>query len=343
MPEHPGPVTADDVTAAVAAAVAALRVGVGGDWAAPAGDLEWSCWVTAEHVADDLFYYAIELGAPGHPGYLPIEAEPRAPGEEANTIRSEPAAGPEGLFAVLSACAAVLAAMVRVTPPSVRAHHSFGPADADASAAMGVLETLVHTRDIAKGLGVPWEPDHGLCARVLARLMPEVEPAGDPWTTLLWACGRIALPGRPRREDWRWTNDGPAVRPVQRLGLVTLVVPGYDEAIAFYVDAIGFALAEDTAMGDGKRWVVVAPPGGQGASLLLARADTGAQRARIGDQTGGRVALFLSTSDFDADHTRMKAAGVEFLEEPRREPYGMVAVFADPFGNTWDLIQHVLV
>lgn len=333
------PVTADDVLAAVSAAVTALRVGADGDWWVPAGELQWDCWETVEHTADDLVCYAAQLGAPDYPANLPIEAVARKPGGEPNVIRAEPAAGPEGLFAVLTASAALLAAMVRVTPPTVTGHHTFGPADPEASAAMGVLETLVHTSDVAQGLGVPWAPDPGLCARVLERLMPEVEPAGDPWTTLRWACGRIALPDRPRRGVWRWDNATRTPRTVQAIGLVTLVVPDYDAAVAFYVDALGFALVEDTDQGEGKRWVVVAPPGAGGASLLLARADGPTQEARIGDQTGGRVALFLSTSDFAADHSRMLAAGVTFLEEPRHEPYGSVAVFADPFGNTWDLIQ----
>jgi catechol 2,3-dioxygenase-like lactoylglutathione lyase family enzyme len=339
MLDHPGPVTADDVVSVVRDAVVALRPGAGGDWSVPAGDLEWSCWVTAEHIADDLFYYAVELGSPGHPEYLPIEAEPRKPGEEANTIRSDPAAGPEGLFAVLVASGALLAAMVRVTPPTVRARHTFGGADPEASAAMGVLETLVHTRDVAQGLGVPWTPDPGLCARVLARLLPEVEPVGDPWTTLLWACGRIALPDRARRSTWGWDNTTRSARPAQEIGLVTLLVPDYDDAIAFYVDVLGFALVEDTDLGDGKRWVVVGPPSGRGTRLLLARADGDAQQTRIGDQTGGHVALFLTTADFDADHARMLDAGVAFTEEPRHEPYGTVVVFADPYGNRWDLIQ----
>lgn len=340
MSDQSGPVTADDVLDVVAAAVAALRVGSRGDWRGSAGDLEWDCWETTEHVADDLVFYAAQLGVPGYGDYLPLEASARRPGGEPNAIRSDPAVGPGGLFAVLTAAGALLAAMVRVAPPGTRGHHSFGPADAEASAAMGVLETLVHTRDIAQGLGVAWEPDQGMCARVLARLMPEVEPADDPWTTLLWACGRIALPGRPRREDWRWDNTTRVSRTEREIGLVTLVVPDYDHAIAFYVDAIGFAPVEDTDLGDGKRWVVVGPPGGLGTRLLLAQADGDAERARIGDQTGGRVALFLLTSDFDADHARMRAAGVEFLEEPRREPYGTVAVFADPYGNKWDLIEH---
>ncbi|WP_329103671.1 VOC family protein [Micromonospora sp. NBC_01699] len=123
------------------------------------------------------------------------------------------------------------------------------------------------------------------------------------------------------------------------LGLVTLVVRDYDEAIAFYVDRVGFRLIEDTPRGDGTRWVVVAPPGSTETALLLARAATPQQAARIGDQTGGRVALFLYTDDFDRDHRRMTAAGVHFTEPPRHEPYGSVAIFTDPYGNRWDLLH----
>ena len=128
------------------------------------------------------------------------------------------------------------------------------------------------------------------------------------------------------------------LRPmIQRLALTTLLVRDYDEALAFYVDALGFALSEDTDLGDGKRWVVVRAPGG--AALLLARAADERQAARIGDQTGGRVAFFLETDDFASDHARMIAAGVRFTEAPRTEPYGTVAVFADLHGNLWDLIE----
>ncbi len=123
------------------------------------------------------------------------------------------------------------------------------------------------------------------------------------------------------------------------LGLVTLVVRDYDEAIAFYVDALGFELREDTVLSDGKRWVVVAPAGAREAALLLARGATPEQEERVGDQTGGRVSLFLHTEDFDRDYARMRAAGVRFEEEPRREPYGTVAVFQDLYGNRWDLIE----
>jgi catechol 2,3-dioxygenase-like lactoylglutathione lyase family enzyme len=122
------------------------------------------------------------------------------------------------------------------------------------------------------------------------------------------------------------------------LGLVTLVVRDYDEAIAFYVGALGFELRADSPQGEGKRWVVVVPPGGE-TGLLLARADGPEQEARVGDQTGGRVGLFLNTDDFARDHERMSAAGVDFVESPRHEPFGTVAVFRDLYGNRWDLIE----
>ena len=123
----------------------------------------------------------------------------------------------------------------------------------------------------------------------------------------------------------------------QSLALISLVVGDYDEAIAFYVGKAGFELVEDTDMGAGKRWVVVRPPGSE-AALLLARA-VGEQARAVGDQAGGRVFLFLETDDFARDHARMSAAGVRFLEEPRHEPYGTVAVFEDLYGTRFDLIQ----
>ncbi|MEV7689843.1 VOC family protein [Streptomyces bungoensis] len=127
---------------------------------------------------------------------------------------------------------------------------------------------------------------------------------------------------------------------MKRLALVTLVVDDYDEAIRFYTGALGFRLAEDAPRPDGSRWVVVEPgPADAGTGLLLARAKDERQRARVGDQTGGRVGFFLHTDDFAGDHARMTAAGVTFLEAPRHEPYGTVAVFEDLYGNRWDLLQ----
>ena len=124
---------------------------------------------------------------------------------------------------------------------------------------------------------------------------------------------------------------------MNRLGLVTYVAREYDEAIGFFVGKLGFSLVEDTDMGDGKRWVVVSA--GEGASLLIARADGEQQVASIGNQTGGRVGFFLQTDNFDRDFEAWTSRGVVFREQPRHEVYGTVAVFEDVYGNTWDLIQ----
>jgi catechol 2,3-dioxygenase-like lactoylglutathione lyase family enzyme len=125
----------------------------------------------------------------------------------------------------------------------------------------------------------------------------------------------------------------------QLIALATLVVRDYDEALAFFVGRLGFEVAEDTPLAPGKRWVVVAPPGDGGARLLLARADGPDQAAAVGRQAAGRVVLFLETDDFARDHAAYLARGVRFVEEPRRESYGTVAVFEDLYGNRWDLIE----
>lgn len=125
----------------------------------------------------------------------------------------------------------------------------------------------------------------------------------------------------------------------QQLGSVTFLGRDYDEAVAFFTRQLRFELAEDTPLGGGKRWVRVAPPGSAGPALLLARAATPEQAAAVGNQAGGRVFLFLHTDDFAHDHAEMQARGVRFLEEPRHETYGTVAVFADLYGNKWDLLQ----
>ena len=122
------------------------------------------------------------------------------------------------------------------------------------------------------------------------------------------------------------------------IAAVALVVREYDAAIAFFTDALRFALVEDTPLGGVKRWVVVAPPA-SGTSLLLARAATDEQRAAIGSQTGGRVFLFLHTDDFAGDYAHMRSRGVRFVEEPRREAYGQVVVVLDLYGNKWDLVE----
>lgn len=130
----------------------------------------------------------------------------------------------------------------------------------------------------------------------------------------------------------------------QSIAHIALVVRDYDEALAFYVGKLGFVLVEDRYQPEQqKRWVVIAPPGnapGLGATLLLARASTPEQVGRIGNQTGGRVFLFLRTDDFWRDHSRFVAAGVKFIRPPSKEAYGIVAVFEDLYGNYWDLIQY---
>ena len=120
--------------------------------------------------------------------------------------------------------------------------------------------------------------------------------------------------------------------------MTTFLVPDYDEGIAFFRDALGFTLLEDSDLGAGKRWVVVA--GASGGRLLLACATDERQRAAIGNQAGGRVGWFLSSADFTADHARIAGWGVQFSDGPREEAYGTVAVFTDPWGNRWDLIEH---
>ena len=125
----------------------------------------------------------------------------------------------------------------------------------------------------------------------------------------------------------------------QTLGYIALVVRDYDEALAFFTRTLNFRLIEDTRLSEDKRWVLVAPPGSQGTNLLLARAATHEQASRIGNQTGGRVFLFLHTDDFWRDYNEMTVRKVKFTRLPSEEPYGTVAVFEDLYGNQWDLLQ----
>lgn len=143
-------------------------------------------------------------------------------------------------------------------------------------------------------------------------------------------------------EGWRlgWCNGrGRGDFVTQHLGSVAIVVRDYDEAIDWYCEVLGFSLIEDTRLSDTKRWVLVAPAGSPETSLLLARAATPDQSSRIGNQTGGRVFLFLNTDDFWRDFKALSAKGVVFRRPPAEETYGTVAVFEDLYGNLWDLIQ----
>jgi catechol 2,3-dioxygenase-like lactoylglutathione lyase family enzyme len=125
----------------------------------------------------------------------------------------------------------------------------------------------------------------------------------------------------------------------QTLAAVTVLVPGYEDGLAFFRDVLGFTVLEDAPLAANKRWVVVAPSRGDRAALVLAVPSDERQRARVGEQTGGRVGFFLHTADFWGDYATMRSRGVRFLETPRREPYGLVAVFVDPWGGKWDLLQ----
>lgn len=200
------PVTADDLDRAVQLAVATLQDAPPSAWDLKAGALEWNCWETVEHLSDDLFAYAAQLGPRKPPldSEVPFVWESRRPGGPANAIHADRAAGPAGLLQVLEASGALLVAMARTTPPTVRSYHGFGVSDPEGFTAMGVVETLVHTHDLAQGLGLGFTPPDALCARVLARLFPDAPGGTDPWATLLWATGRGELPGRERLTGWRW-------------------------------------------------------------------------------------------------------------------------------------------
>lgn len=197
------PVTADDVALSVRHAVDALAPARTG-WDSLAGDLTWTCWETGEHIADDLVFYATQLTRTAVDGITPFTLTARREGGPEVVAFADPDAGPAGLLDMVDACGGLLAAAVRSAPPDARGHHVFGRADAEGFAAMGVVEVLVHTADIAAGLGVPWQPPTALCEGVLARLFPDVAPTADPWQTLRWATGRTALPDRPQRTEWRW-------------------------------------------------------------------------------------------------------------------------------------------
>ncbi|QIP83724.1 hypothetical protein GLX30_06195 [Streptomyces sp. Tu 2975] len=200
------PVTADDLAHAVQLAVAALGEVPATAWDGNAGTLEWTCWETVEHLADDLFAYAVQLGprTPPLDREVPFAYESRRPGGPANSVHADRAAGPDGLLQVLEAGGALLVAMVLTTPPQVRSHHVFGASDPEGFAAMGIVETLVHTHDVAAGLGLTWDPPAGICSRVLVRLFPDAPADTAPWPALLWCTGRADLPGRPRSATWRW-------------------------------------------------------------------------------------------------------------------------------------------
>ena len=194
------PVTADDLDAAVSTTVTTLRPATGRDWSVPAGALEWDCWHTAEHIGDCLVSYAGQLVAQPTTRFVRFE------------VYADTDAAPAEVLEFAEAGGRILAATVRACPPQVRGWHPTGMADPEGFAGMGCVEALVHGHDIAQGLGLALDPPRKVCSRVLARLFPHAvaELADlDPWMALLWATGRIALPGRPRVAHWRWHGAPP--------------------------------------------------------------------------------------------------------------------------------------
>ncbi|WP_405536609.1 GNAT family N-acetyltransferase [Streptomyces sp. NBC_00075] len=194
---------ADELDEAVASVVALLRPAVDRDWTGVnAGGLEWSCRRTAEHIVADFVAYATRLAGRAEHGYLPLRI----------SFTSEDglnAADNTDLLDVIAATGALLGAAIRTAPRDTRAFHPlpFRSANREGFAAMGIAEVLLHTHDIAEGLGLPYEPPAQLAEFVLARIFPEVRPGPDHWRNLLWATGRADLPGRARLTEWQWTNN----------------------------------------------------------------------------------------------------------------------------------------
>ncbi|MFF4750677.1 GNAT family N-acetyltransferase [Streptomyces sp. NPDC002514] len=205
----------DQVDEAVAGCVATLRAAVDRDWTAVrAGSLDWSCRQTAVHLASDLIAYAGQLAGRAQESYVPFDITLDGEGDE-----GMPAADSAGVLQVIETTGVLLATTVRTTPREVRAFHPFPfrSADRQGFAAMGIAEVLLHTHDMATGLGLAYEPSADLAESVLTCIFPHVRPGPAPWPTLLWATGRGELPGRAPVTDWRWCNN--LVIPAERLTL----------------------------------------------------------------------------------------------------------------------------
>ncbi|GAB7028605.1 maleylpyruvate isomerase N-terminal domain-containing protein [Streptomyces sp. NPDC021749] len=209
MPQSGEPrrrVSGKHVRQAVAHCIAVLESVPAAQWHELASDLKWTRWETLEHLADDLLTYALRFGLaqPIAVPRVPLRMSRDRPSGPANVIFGDPEAGPRGLLTVLEACGGLLATVLGATDATTLAPHVFGASDPEGFAAMSVVETLVHTHDIVQGLNHGWEPPQDLSERALARLFPDVPVIDTPWSTLLWATGRIETPDRPRRTNWRW-------------------------------------------------------------------------------------------------------------------------------------------
>ncbi|MFA3876613.1 GNAT family N-acetyltransferase [Streptomyces sp. MMCC 100] len=249
----------EQVEEAVAGAVALLRTATDRNWAETrAGRLEWDCRYTAEHIASDLIAYAGQLAGRATEAYVPFE------------LTLDEGTGNEDVLQVIETTGALLAATVRTTPREVRAFHPypFRSVNREGFAAMGITEVLLHTHDIAEGLGLVYEPSAELCADLLARIFPHVQPGAGPWRTLLWATGRGDLPGRAPVTEWRWRNN--LVVPAERLTL----------------QGVSPAAATDLAAGGdgGFAWVDGGPFQGtrDAAGMLLKAYEAGTHRPEWG-------------------------------------------------------------
>lgn len=201
------PVTAADIGLAVRLSLSAMRAAADGDWHVRAGSLEWDCWETAEHMGDNMLAYSAQLGPVDPPlrDPVPFLCEPRRPGGPASAIYADPGAGVAGLLQIFEATGAIMVAMVAAAPASQDPPRPFGVADPACFAAAAVVaEVLVHTHDVAAGLGFDWTPPAALCSRVLTRMFPGTPADSDPWATLLWSTGRDELPGLPAVTSWTW-------------------------------------------------------------------------------------------------------------------------------------------
>ncbi|MBC7273106.1 MAG: GNAT family N-acetyltransferase [Streptomyces sp.] len=255
----------EQVRQAVADAVAVLGTATGRDWGAVrAGSLEWSCRETAAHIASDLIAYAGNLAGRAQSAYVPFEIT--VDGTDDGLDPADNA----GLLHVIETTGALLTATVDTTPRHVRAFHPypFRSANREGFAAMGIAEVLLHTHDMAQGLGLAYEPPAELCRFVLTRIFPHVRPGPDHWHTLLWATGRGELPGRPRLTEWRWSNN--------------LVITSERLTLEGVTPAAAFDLA---AGGDGGfDWVEGGPIDGtrEGAGMLLKQYEAGTHRPEWG-------------------------------------------------------------
>ncbi|MEU6463585.1 GNAT family N-acetyltransferase [Streptomyces sp. NPDC046976] len=297
----------EHVTEAVAGCLGVLRAATDRDWrTVRAGRVEWDCHTTAVHVADDLMAYAANLAGRARDAYVPFE------------LKLEEGTDNAGLIQVLEATGALLAAAVVTAPPDVRAFHPYPFRDADRSgfAAMGITEVLLHTHDMAEGLGLPYEPSAELAESVLATIFPHIQPGPRPWPTLLWATGRGELPGRAPVTEWRWYNN--LVLRSERLTL-TGVRP---------------AAARDLALGGdgGFDWIGDGPEEGtrDAARMLLKAYEAGVHRPEFTSFTlvrteDGRAVGALGFHGAPDEDGRVEI-GYNLVEEVRGQGYATEAL-----------------